>query len=361
MKSQGWKRHFGKIGLGLAAAFVLPAVVHAQQADVEPVEVQVVEGLPPTITLVADHLRELRSLKPSSHWIGVVVRPCDEVIRTHLKLEGGLVVDDVTPDSPAAKAGIEKNDILLALNEASVADLKGLMDFLSENKEKIIVVKVLHAGEPKTVEVTPAERPQDQFKFFPAEGFNFALPEGKMPEEIKRWMQEFQRDPEKGARWHVEGEPFRTRFFHPGVLLEGKGNAVFAVANGGLPEGVQVIVVKESDKPAKITVKRGDDKWEVTDKEIDKLPADLRPHVMKFIGPANHMVIRAEAPTWTGPAEGPGPRVKIFAAPATRALPQPVRVEAHAVRVAGPDLEKKLDEINGRLERIEKALEKLGQ
>jgi archaellum component FlaC len=49
--------------------------------------------------------------------------------------------------------------------------------------------------------------------------------------------------------------------------------------------------------------------------------------------------------------------VKIFAAP--RAVAEPVRVEARAVRVAGPDLDKKLDEINARLERIEKALEKL--
>ena len=51
------------------------------------------------------------------------------------------------------------------------------MEFLSENKEKVIVVKLLHAGEAKTVEVTPAERPQDQFKFFPPETFNFELPE----------------------------------------------------------------------------------------------------------------------------------------------------------------------------------------
>lgn len=359
MKSQGWKRRFGKLGLGLAAAFALSGMVQAQVTQVEPVEVQVVEGLPPTITLVADHLEELRNLKPSSHWIGVVVRPCDEVIRTHLKLEGGLVVDDVTPESPAAKAGIEKNDILLTLNEASVADLKGLMDFLSENKEKIIVVKVLHAGEPKTVEVTPAERPQDQFKFFPAEGFNFALPEGKVPEEIQRWMKEYRPAPEGAAEFQFHAEPFRARFFRPGVLVEGKASAVAAAAEAGLPEGVQVIVVKEGDKPAKITVKRGEKTWELTEKQIEKLPEDLRPHIMKFVGPADHLVIRAEAPNWTGPAEGP--RVKIFAAPTTRPLPQPVRVEAHAVRVAGPDVEKKLDEINGRLERIEKALEKLGE
>ena len=44
-----------------------------------------------------------------------------------------------------------------------------------------------------------------------------------------------------------------------------------------------------------------------------------------------------------------------------RALPGVPRVQAHAIRIEGPSagIEKKLDQINGRLEKIEKALEKL--
>jgi membrane-associated protease RseP (regulator of RpoE activity) len=356
MKWQGWTQRLQKISLALAGALALPAASQAQLFA--PAEAEVAENLPPTITLVAEHLDQLRGMKPSSHWIGVVVRPCDEVIRKHLKLEGGLVVDEVTPDSPAAKAGIEKHDILLTLNDASVADLKSLMDFLSENKEKVIVVKLLHDGAARTVEVAPAERPQDQFKFFPEGGFSFQLPEGGVPKEIELWMKEFAKDPERARAWRFEGEPFRARFFHPGVLLGEEEKVELEAAQGKLPENLQITVKKQGDKPAKITVQRGDEKWEVTDEQLDKLPDDVRAHVETFLGPANHLGIRIDGPKWTVPLEGAGPRVRILAAPR---VAQPARVEAHAIRVAGPDLEKKLDEINSRLEKIEKALQKLSE
>jgi hypothetical protein len=231
------------------------------------------------------------------------------------------------------------------------------MTFLDENKEKVIVVKVLHAGEPKTVEVVPVERPQDQFRVFPAEEFNFQLPEGRLPVEIERWMKEFAQDPEKLRAWRFEGEPLRARVFHPGVIVSGKGAVAVASAEAKLPNNLQVTVVKQGDEPAKITVKRGEEKWEVSEKELDKLPEDVRPHVKTFLGPANRMGIRVEAPKWTMPLEEGTPRVKIFAAPPA----QVGRIEAHAVRVPGPDIEKQLNEINSRLEKIEKALEKLSE
>src|SRR5210317_563218 len=40
-------------------------------------------------------------------WIGVLCRPVDEVLKAHLKLEHGLIVERVVPKGPAAKAGLE--------------------------------------------------------------------------------------------------------------------------------------------------------------------------------------------------------------------------------------------------------------
>src|SRR4051812_28528861 len=49
-------------------------------------------------------------------WIGVMGAPMDESLRKHFDLEDGqgILVGDVMQGSPADKAGIKKNDILLS-------------------------------------------------------------------------------------------------------------------------------------------------------------------------------------------------------------------------------------------------------
>ncbi len=50
-----------------------------------------------------------------------------------------------------------------------------------------------------------------------------------------------------------------------------------------LPDDLSITVSRTGDKPAQIKVKKGDKTWEVTDKEINKLPEDVR---MYLNGPA---------------------------------------------------------------------------
>ena len=44
------------------------------------------------------------------------------------------------------------------------------------------------------------------------------------------------------------------------------------------------MINKTGDKPAEITVKKDDQKWEVTEKDLDKLPPDIRMHVERMLG-----------------------------------------------------------------------------
>ena len=63
-----------------------------------------------------------------SHWIGILCREADEVLRLHLKQEGGLVVEHVVPKGPAEKAGIRQHDVLLKFDDAPLAkDLRVLV------------------------------------------------------------------------------------------------------------------------------------------------------------------------------------------------------------------------------------------
>jgi hypothetical protein len=74
--------------------------------------------------------------------------------------------------------------------------------------------------------------------------------------------------------------PFDFRNFGPGVIVGGgRGMA-------NMPNGVSISIHKEEGQPAQITVKRGDETWEVVGddpKSLDQLPDDLRPFVERML------------------------------------------------------------------------------
>ena len=47
---------------------------------------------------------------------------------------------------------------------------------------------------------------------------------------------------------------------------------------------MSITITKTGDKPAEITVKEGDEKWEVSEKDLDKLPEKVRPYVDGMLG-----------------------------------------------------------------------------
>jgi TolA-binding protein len=119
------------------------------------------------------------------------------------------------------------------------------------------------------VKVTPGKRPEEY---------------GPHKEDVQRLdsvTRELLEQAEKLRSGDQVDRLFRYRILHPGTILP-PGHP------GGLPvpENLSVMIHKEGNEPAKIVVKRGDDKWEITEKELDKLPKDVRTHVERFFGPA---------------------------------------------------------------------------
>ena len=99
--------------------------------------------------------------------------------------------------------------------------------------EKNCPLKLIRAGKEQVVQITPAERPKDPVQFLARPGMGMVF-----------------------------------------------GN----VAPGPLPDNVSVSVSRSGNKPAKISVSRGDEKWDITDQELNKLPDDLRPFVERMLG-----------------------------------------------------------------------------
>ena len=81
-------------------------------------------------------------------------------MRQHLNLPNGqgVVVLGVAPNSGAAQAGIEQNDILLSLGETPLGKPEDLYDRLKKAGEKPMPLTLLRSGGRITLQVQPLIR-----------------------------------------------------------------------------------------------------------------------------------------------------------------------------------------------------------
>ena len=103
------------------------------------------------------------AVKPSEYWLGARVTQVDPVLRSQLALgdNEGILIFDVVPDSPSAKAGLQKYDILLKLGDQPVCDPLEIGAILDANGgEKALAVEFIRAGQRHSVELTPEKRPE---------------------------------------------------------------------------------------------------------------------------------------------------------------------------------------------------------
>jgi hypothetical protein len=122
--------------------------------------------------------------------------------------------------------------------------------------------------------------------------------------------------------------PMRMRVFGPGIEIPEEGTE--------LPADLRIEIEKEGNQPAKITVKKENKKWEVTEDNLDDLPADVRPHVEGMLG-------------------GGLTRQRLGFEFQPLAMPEEVR----ELNIPVPGLEKKFDEMNRRMEQMFEELKRL--
>jgi hypothetical protein len=96
------------------------------------------------------------SQPPPKVMIGVVLATPDEALAKHLRIDPGAVtmLSDVQDGLPAAKAGLEKYDVVIEINGESPASPNDIRDALKEsNPGDTLKVTVLRGGEKKTVTI----------------------------------------------------------------------------------------------------------------------------------------------------------------------------------------------------------------
>src|SRR3989441_3364563 len=95
-------------------------------------------------------------------YLGVLIQDVTPALAKEFKLKdsGGALVGEVTPDSPAEKAGLKTGDIITEFDGKKVTDSRHLkLEVARVQPGHTATVKVLRDGSPKTLEVAVREMP----------------------------------------------------------------------------------------------------------------------------------------------------------------------------------------------------------
>jgi Do/DeqQ family serine protease len=95
-------------------------------------------------------------------WLGIEIKPVDDAIMKQfgLKDKEGVLINRIFKDSPAAKYGLKRGDIIREFNGQKVksgADLQGIVGKTGPKKK--VNVKIIREGEEKIIELTTGEMP----------------------------------------------------------------------------------------------------------------------------------------------------------------------------------------------------------
>ena len=142
----------------------------------------------------------------------------------------------------------------------------GMATHAAVENSKSLTLTFLRKGQRQTVELVPAERPA-------------VIPELtsrlQMDANAEWTMLEYALQ-ESGAVPNVQQDGTRLYYVMPGFVLPDGDN--------GFPKDLEISVIRKADKPVAITVTRGEQRWDVDEKSLDKLPDDIRPHLERMFG-----------------------------------------------------------------------------
>ncbi len=103
-----------------------------------------------------------KSGKVTRGWLGVVIQNVDKNLADSfgLKKAEGILVSEVQKDSPASGAGLQRDDIILRLNDSpleDVSDLRNRVALLAPGSKAML--DIIRDGREKKVQVTIGEQP----------------------------------------------------------------------------------------------------------------------------------------------------------------------------------------------------------
>jgi serine protease Do len=115
---------------------------------------------------MAKHVMEelIRNGKVSRGYLGVQIVDLSADLAKQFKVPdtNGALIEDVTADGPAEKAGLKNGDVVRKLNGKAIGDASQLtLGVTGLNPGQVATLEILRDGQPQTVKVTLGERPSN--------------------------------------------------------------------------------------------------------------------------------------------------------------------------------------------------------
>ncbi|MDH3716987.1 MAG: PDZ domain-containing protein [Planctomycetota bacterium] len=306
---------------------------------------------PPGKSVLPERTGQAEATEPSTEglaenrsplWIGVVCHTATAALRAQLQLPDaqGLVVSDVAVESPAAAAGIRRHDVLLKADDQNLSAATDLIDYIQRRGQQVVTLELLRGGERVTVKVTPVQRPPNQ------RGAIF------VPGADRQALREFIERLDPNIDVPLRRRRLRLRFLHPGLILESRPE------DRPWPADLSVGINREGNQPLKITVRRGDESWEIDREQMGKLPEMIRPFVQGMLGDVTGQQgqdgdLEIDVPD----VQLPGFDLPDVQLPEAGDLPPPAADAEPAEPGRQPDLRERLEAIQRQLEQLRDSLQ----
>jgi hypothetical protein len=194
-----------------------------------------------------------------------------ELLRKHLRLEPdqGLLVENIFRNSPADKAGLDKDDILLTFEGMTLKNAREFYRSLREfNAGKAATIKLIHLGQPKQVVIILEAVAADFTGFRMTDKSNWKYPLEADESVVIRPGRMFHKQP--GEKEWVEvplDQLTNTAAKQPDI-----GAQYHFLHDDGQKEFTVVIAGNPAEPNALIAVKTPDKEYFSTADQIDKLP-----------------------------------------------------------------------------------------
>lgn len=224
-----------------------------------------------------------------------------------LKEERGAVVMKVVGDSPADKAGLKENDVIVSFNGRRIDSVRELQRLLNETPaERTVQIEVIRGGSRQMLATTLAKRSPQSFKML-GPGFDDQFMK-QNEESLKRTEESLKRYEEAQKQHEDRLKPLPPNFgdftfVNPGELAFFGGPRLGITAESLTPQlaeffgvkdgkGVLVASVEDNGAAAKAGIKAGDVIIAVDNERVDSGKALVKALSGKTEGVVPFKVVR---------------------------------------------------------------------
>ncbi|MDR2346961.1 MAG: PDZ domain-containing protein [Planctomycetaceae bacterium] len=262
--------------------------------------------------------------RPEFYQIGITITGAPEILFSHFsdaveikdkdnadsenKIESGkhremVVVADVIPNSPAAKSGIKRGDIIVEFGGKKIDSCDTLVEQVNIAKDTEQNVVLVRNGKKNEIKITPekivtdgfplpkAGRPDLNFELSPHQHFKWS-DRKQFLQELERMFNQLNDDSKVNLIFSFpesNGE-LLPKLNLPQLSFPGTGTNKLQNFQGGEAKALSVVTQSDSNGKTKIKVKKSttingntEDKiWEA--ESIDELPDEIQNEVKQFIG-----------------------------------------------------------------------------